>query len=225
MSDRIDVTLEGADLDWTATIAAADELPAVEGSGSTPAEALEDARALAQAAVLALALEEGIDVGPLELAALEARLRLAVGLALFTHENPSPKVAVVPTYGSDVSTFHDLEPTLSAITTQRAIAEVVARRLLTPTGSLFYDPSAGVDVRTLLNEGFTPSRVYALRAQIAAEAEADERVASASVALDFNPQTQTLKISVRVRPFDVGPFTLVLTVSALAFDLEILAAA
>jgi hypothetical protein len=225
MADVIDVTLSGSGLDWTATLAPCEELPEVEGSGSTPSEALEDARALAQAAVLALALEQGVEVGPVELAALEARLRLAVGLALFRHLNPSPETPDVPPYGSDVSTFPDLDPTLSLISTQRAIAEVVARRWLTPNGSLFYAPSEGVDVREYLNQGFTKARVYALQAQLAAEAEADERVESASVRVDFNAQAQTLKVSATLRPYDSGPFALVLTVSALRVDLEILSAA
>lgn len=224
MSERIDISITGSGLDWSATVVACDELPAVVGTGESPAAALEAARALAQAAVLELAQEQGAAVGPLELAALEARLRTATGQVLFAAES-SPAAPSVPTFGSDVSTFPDLDPTFSLMTTQRVIAEAVARRLLTPQGGLFYDPSAGVDVRGLLNAGFTQSGVYALRARIAAEAEADERVASAEVRLDFNQAAQTLAIRVRLVPHDGGPFFLVLSVSALAVDVSVLTAA
>lgn len=219
------VTLAPAGDEWLASLTGIDGLGALSAMASTAEEAAAAVRAQAQAACLLAAAAQGLTVGPLELAALELRLRQACSLAL-ARLTPAP-VPAASGFGSDISTFagpdrNDLHPFLPLITGKRAVAEAVARRLLTPRGLLPWAQGEGFDVRDLLGQGFTPAALQSFSAQISTEAEADERVQSAEVTITFNEPRQALAISVRLRTAE-GPFTLVLDVSKLAADITILA--
>ncbi len=221
MTDTIDVTLTGTDPSWSASLRFLDDLAAVTGTGAT-ATALDAARELAQVATLSYAAGQGVTVGPTQIAALESRLRAACSEAIFKVDHPTFAQPAPPTWGGDVSTFPDLDATFSLLTSQRVVAEAVARRLLTPHGTLFYDPDSGLDVRELLSEGFTPAKIYRLKSLISSEAEADERVLSADVSLVFNPLAQTLKVTVRLELADGPDFALVLDINKLSADLTVL---
>jgi len=223
MTDIIDVTLTSAPGGWTATVRFLDALAAVTGTGATASAALDAARELAQTATLAYALGQGQVIGPTQIVAIESHLRGACSDALYRSEHPTFAQPTPPTWGTDVSTFPDLDATFSTLGTQRVIAEAVARRLLTPLGGLFYDPSSGQDVRELLGQGFTPAAIYSLRSRISSEAEADERVLSADVALSFNPQAQSLSVRVTIQPASGPSFALVLDINKLSADLTVLA--
>ncbi len=101
-------------------------------------------------------------------------------------------------FGSDVSTFPDLDPTFAIIDDRRVLAEAILRRLTTTREGLFYDPDYGLDVRAWLNESLLPKRLYLLQRQIEAECEKDERVLSADARLDLNPQSHTLTVKLVV---------------------------
>jgi phage baseplate assembly protein W len=132
---------------------------------------------------------------------------------------------VTDPYGLDVSTFPGLDVAFKAITGQRAIAEAVARRWVTPRGSLVYDPDYGEDVRGLLNARIDGPRLRALEAALTAQALADERISGAVVqlAVTGSGPTVALRASASLAS-SAGPFRLVLTVTQLALDLEVLRA-
>jgi hypothetical protein len=123
-------------------------------------------------------------------------------------------------FGVDVSTFvaDDLDPYFRPLTGPRAVAEAVVRRWTTPTGGLFFDPSFGVDVREHLSRATTPGGSYTLSSQLAAQAEEDERVQSATVTVAFDVQTRQLRVRAEIRTAQ-GPFTLVVSVDHLTVEL------
>lgn len=123
-------------------------------------------------------------------------------------------------FGLDVSTFldGDLDPYFRPLAGARAVAEAVARRWLTPTGALFYDPAFGIDVRELLGAALTPERVFALRARLAHQAEEDDRVDAADVDVDPDPTTRRLVVRATLRTA-TGPFAFVLAVDQLRVEL------
>jgi hypothetical protein len=120
---------------------------------------------------------------------------------------------VASTFGSDVSTFPDLDPAFGEMTGPRVVGEAVARRLSTPRGALRYSPSYGYDLRDLLNESVTQASLVAWQSAIQAECEQDERVLQASAALSYDSSTMSLTITVGLLTAD-GPFKLVLLVTA-----------
>jgi hypothetical protein len=123
-------------------------------------------------------------------------------------------------FGVDVSTFldGDLDPYFRSISSARVVAEAVARRWLTPTGALFYDPAFGIDVRELLGAALTPERVFALRTRLAQQAEEDDRVDAAEVDVQLDRASGRLVIRASLQTA-VGPFALVLAIDQLRVDL------
>lgn len=124
------------------------------------------------------------------------------------------------TYGIDVSTYvdGDLDPYFRPLSGPRAVAEAVVRRWTTPSGGLFFDPSFGVDVRELASRAMTPQTIFALSAQLAAQAEEDDRVHSALVDVAFDPQTRKLRVRAELRTAH-GPFELVVSVDRLSVEI------
>lgn len=123
-------------------------------------------------------------------------------------------------YGEDVSTFldGDLDPYFRPLTGARVVAEAIVRRWTTPTGGLFFEPGFGVDVRELASQAMTPQTVFTLGAQLAAQAEEDERVQSALVELSLDPRPRRLVVRGEIRTA-TGPFTLVVSVDRLSVEL------
>ncbi len=124
-------------------------------------------------------------------------------------------------YGSDISTLPDLDETFSPISGRQVVAQAIARWLSTPRGSQPFYPTRGLDVRQWLNSRMGDAEVFALTSAVEAECEADERVLSASVEVDFTASTMSMRISISLALAD-GPFKLVLAVSQ--FDIQILSA-
>ncbi|MBI2388631.1 MAG: hypothetical protein HYV09_03355 [Deltaproteobacteria bacterium] len=123
-------------------------------------------------------------------------------------------------YGIDVSTFldGDLDPYFRPLSGPRVVAEAVVRRWTTPSGGLFFEPGFGVDVRELASQAMTPQALFTLGAQLAAQAEEDERVQSAHVDVSFNTQTRKLLVRADVHTA-AGPFALVVSVDRLSVEL------
>lgn len=121
-------------------------------------------------------------------------------------------------YGSDVSTFPDLDAGFSAMTGRRVVAERIARRFTTPRGSLSWAPNDGVDVRAWLNESVTRARLSEWSRALEQEAEKDEAVLSASVSLAYDQAAMAIKISATLDLAD-GPFSLVLAVSGVSLTI------
>jgi hypothetical protein len=112
-------------------------------------------------------------------------------------------------YGLDVSTFPDLDPNASWIAGGRIVAEAVGRRLLTASGSLFYDTSAGYDLASLVGEGLTAKQTFRIQSIVKDEAEKDERVAEAGVEVTYAAEKLTIRVTLSLAE---GPFVLNLTI-------------
>ncbi len=112
----------------------------------------------------------------------------------------------------------DIDPSGALDDGLRAAAHSVARRFVTPREGLFYDPEYGEDLRAYVAKAMTAGEVFRLRSRVAAQAEADERVLSASVSASFDAATNALKVRVACES-SLGPFALTLSVSALSVDL------
>ncbi len=124
-------------------------------------------------------------------------------------------------FGRDISTFVDvdglldLDPAWNPISGVPVVAEAIARRISTPPGSLPDDSSYGFDVRQLLEDNLDERDLAAARAAIQLQAEADERVVSATVQLSL--LGERLRIVLRVLLAE-GPFTLTLDVNQLGVE-------
>lgn len=121
-------------------------------------------------------------------------------------------------FGDDVSTFPDLDVTGNTITGVRVIAEACLRRLMTPEGSLSYDPDYGYDLSELLNEDLEDRelRRHAARAEL--ELEKDERILNARVELTLDASTHTLKIRITGELADREDFELVMKIDEVSAD-------
>jgi hypothetical protein len=122
--------------------------------------------------------------------------------------------------GIDISCTDDLDPAFTPVTGTKALAQAMARRLITPRGSLFYDLEYGFDLRAYLNAGITQGDGFAFRlgAQIEAECLKDERVGTVDAQLSYDPVTEKLTVLLSGVASD-GPFRLVLAVSAVTVEI------
>lgn len=107
----------------------------------------------------------------------------------------------------DVSTYPDLDPAFGLLSEQAAIAQVCARRLETPRGSLRRHPSFGFNVRAYALAKIDERTRTMLRAEIAAEVVKDQRVRSARVTVEHANHVLTIKLELVTAQ---GPFTLLL---------------
>jgi phage baseplate assembly protein W len=125
----------------------------------------------------------------------------------------TPVRTVRAPYGVDTSAVPDLDLLFVPQTGPRVLAEAIARRLSTPRGGLFYDPSYGLDLRDYLNAKFGRGDETRLRAAIANECIKDERILSADATVSLNVALQTLTLSLKLTTAN-GPFSLTLAISA-----------
>lgn len=127
-------------------------------------------------------------------------------------------------YGTDVRFLFgaggtiDLDPYFQPIEGVTAVAHAVARRLVTPAGSLSWDSDVGLDLRQYVNEGLVPAQLPAIASLVRIEAEKDERVESAKADAKLDRLTGVLSISITCTTA-AGPFTLVLSVTSLTVEL------
>lgn len=120
--------------------------------------------------------------------------------------------------GSDFSCVEDIDANLSATDGRNALAQAVARRIITPTGGLFYNPDYGNDVRRYLNNSSPTATRIAADAQ--GEAEKDERVDRADASAVLSDSNKRLTLSLRLQDGE-GPFDLTLNVDELTAELLI----
>jgi phage baseplate assembly protein W len=92
------------------------------------------------------------------------------------------------TLGSDFSGVNDLDFALTFLEGEEqerlAFIQAIQRRLSTPRGALFYDPSYGLDIRTFLSDNLSTKVMQGI---IAAEIRKDERVANSEVSVTQDP--------------------------------------
>jgi phage baseplate assembly protein W len=96
------------------------------------------------------------------------------------------------------------------------LGEALVRRLITPRGGLFYDPTYGWDLRRYINEVLDEATEYEMKVLVEQELEKDPRVYRAtveSVAKDL----RRIHLDVLVETA-AGPFRLTLTVSDVSVE-------
>lgn len=120
--------------------------------------------------------------------------------------------------GVDIGSLPDLDAGFALVSGYRALGEALVRRYETPRGALFYDDDYGYDLRGRLNDSLTATDVASIGSEMAAEAEKEERVLSATWDCEFNAQTGQLSATGTIETA-TGPFTLVLTADKLTLQL------
>ncbi|WP_407540458.1 hypothetical protein Q0M94_03405 [Deinococcus radiomollis] len=91
------------------------------------------------------------------------------------------------------------------------LGEAIARRLMTPRGGLFYDPTYGLDLRRYLNAVNDEATRFEIEILSAAQCELDERVARADVTV-LTLDLRSAEIDVSLTTL-LGPFRLILAIS------------
>lgn len=117
-------------------------------------------------------------------------------------------------FGTDFGGLDDLDPLFSVVTGPAAVRLAVGRRFLIPEESLEWAPDEEtIDLREWLGEGLTAAELDGvLRSQVAAVAEADERVDASRVSLTLRDDG-ALFVSIECATAE-GPFTLTLLATA-----------
>lgn len=121
-------------------------------------------------------------------------------------------------YGYDLSCTDDCSPEMREVSGTDLLKEAVFRRLTTPRGSVIDAPDYGFDLRSLLSKGQTPAQLAAIPGLITSEILKDDRFEGADVTVTESSIT-TLTLSIVVYPKQVGPFSLVVSVSDAAVQL------
>lgn len=122
-------------------------------------------------------------------------------------------------YGSDVSTYQDinsgiadLDPNFTVIRGPRVVVERVARKLITPTGSML-KAGWGYDLRAVLQASLTSAQIGQLRGIIADQIREEPEVSDASVEIDYTLQLKRLAITAIITLIggEIFPLVFVLT--------------
>ena len=119
--------------------------------------------------------------------------------------------------GSDFSCLEDLDANLTPVSSRFALAQASGRRLITPTGGLFYASDYGDDVRRYLNSQ-APSTPLRAAATAEGECEKDERVNRCDVTATQVGNALALQVSLTD---DEGPFDFTLNINSLSAELLI----
>lgn len=129
-------------------------------------------------------------------------------------------------YGRDLSCVLDCTDGFAEVNGDTAliVAQAVARRFLTPRGSILDDLDQGRDVRGFLHRPATRDELRAFESQLRAEAMKDERVADAAVQFSVSDGARELTLDVRLTPHHptLQPFRFVLSVTEASVLLELL---
>ena len=89
-------------------------------------------------------------------------------------------------FGTCISATTDLPRRWSLVSGPRAVAEALVRRWNTARGRLPSDENYGTDARLMIGETQAGNWASEMEAQMAREAEKDERVEECAVAITYN---------------------------------------
>ena len=119
--------------------------------------------------------------------------------------------------GTDFGGVNDLDAAWGSVDGRRALAESIARRLITPRGALPDFPDYGFDLVSCIGSAMTDSRI---RQRVSEQVFLEEEIQNASVSIvRTNPYGNTaLDITVSIDATGVPPFDLTLNVSALGVE-------
>ena len=116
-------------------------------------------------------------------------------------------------FGSDISTFPDLDELLEPQSGRRVLLESVARRMSTPRGALWWAPSYGSDLGAILDGPVSDAQLRTNATALQQQLAQDERMLSARVEASYVAATRSLRILVSITDAD-GPFERVFTLDA-----------
>jgi phage baseplate assembly protein W len=116
-------------------------------------------------------------------------------------------------FGSDISTFPDLDELLEPQSGRRVLLESVARRMSTPRGALWWAPSYGSDLGAILDGPVSDAQLRATATALQQQLAQDERILSARVEATYVATTRSLRILVSITDAD-GPFERVFTLDS-----------
>lgn len=123
-----------------------------------------------------------------------------------------------PDFGRDLDTSTgDIDPFGREVTGIPALAQALAARLETETGTLVDDEDGdyGFDIFSLASEGLTQDAIAAIPDRIKAELEEDERVARVDVTVT-QITAETMRLAVRVIASAGPTFDFVLAIDKVA---------
>lgn len=120
---------------------------------------------------------------------------------------------MVADFGSDISTFPDLDELLEPQSGRRVLLESIARRMTTPRGALWWAPSYGSDLGAVLDEAIDPARLRAAATALQQQLTQDERILRATVEATYTAATRSLRIVVSITDAE-GPFERVFTLDS-----------
>lgn len=129
---------------------------------------------------------------------------------------PWPQTPNTSSHGRDLSCILDLTQTMSEATGRQCLAEAIARRFVTETGTLIDDPSYGFDMTALMNDDIDARAISEISVRAKAQMLADDRVIDASVQVTFLGGVLMVAATI----FDKqGPFPLTLAISDVTVDI------
>lgn len=120
-------------------------------------------------------------------------------------------------YGKGIAGPTDLPAQFYFAEGTKNLGNHLARRLITPRGSMSWAPTDGFDVRSLINAELTPQARARAEASIAAEAERDERVERCQSTIT-RVSSSELVVTLIITAAE-GSFPLVLSVNSLSVAL------
>lgn len=120
-------------------------------------------------------------------------------------------------YGKSIAGPTDLPAQWYFAEGTKNLGNHLARRLITPRGSMSWAPTDGFDVRSLINSELTASNRARAEAAISAEVERDERVERCQSTIARVSSTEIL-VTLIVTAAE-GTFPLVLSVNSLSVAL------
>lgn len=116
-------------------------------------------------------------------------------------------------FGTDISTFPDLDELLEPQSGRRVLLESVARRMSTPRGGLWWAPSYGSDLGAILDGTVTDAQLRASATALQQQLAQDERILSARVEVTYTAATRALRILVSITDAS-GPLERVFTLDS-----------
>lgn len=119
-------------------------------------------------------------------------------------------------YGNDTEAVSDLTFARRQVEGETMMAQVIARRLTTRRGGLFYAPDYGYDLRQFLKGSAPP--VSVINGNIENELLKDKRIADATSEATFSESTEALQVHVFGNGSE-GPFDLTISIDEVTVEL------
>jgi len=113
-------------------------------------------------------------------------------------------------YGHDLSCVFDLDAGMAEVDGRTALAQALARRLITPRGGLIDDGNYGFDVRQFINDDASTSDLARIASSIDSELSKDERVVTSTSTIALLLGVATVSSAI---VDGVGPFQFVLAIT------------